>query len=235
VPDDAVPLQLATLESLAAARNYNSWICDLTLPYLGSSPLEIGSGLGDLAALWLEAGLAQVVVSEPTDEGVDVLRRRFADDPRVSARRVAVPGVNESAPPATGVAMVNVLEHIEDDVGALAAARQLVDPGGAVVVFTPAHPFAMSAFDRAIGHWRRYTLGSLGDAYTRAGLQIEQIRHINAVGLVAWVVMMKLLRRTPTDTRAVRFYDRLVVPGVRACERRVTPPFGQSLLAVGRA
>ena len=57
---DAQPhydLQLEVLETLADARNYNDWVSSLAFPYLGDDPLEIGSGLGDQAALWLERGL----------------------------------------------------------------------------------------------------------------------------------------------------------------------------------
>jgi hypothetical protein len=47
-------------------------------------------------------------------------------------------------------------------------------------------------------------------------------------------VGMKLLRRTPTDAAMLRAYDRFVVPATRRIEARWTPPFGQSLFAVGR-
>jgi hypothetical protein len=36
------------------------------------------------------------------------------------------------------------------------------------------------------------------------------------------------------NPRLVRTYDRFVVPVTRAVERRLRPPFGQSVLAVAR-
>jgi hypothetical protein len=38
---------------------------------------------------------------------------------------------------------------------------------------------------------------------------------------------------TPQDGATVRLWDRRVVPVARAIESRVSPPFGQSLFAVG--
>jgi SAM-dependent methyltransferase len=228
-------LQHRTLETLASARNYNEWVSSLAEPYLGLSPLEIGSGLGEFAALWLAAGVPHIAVSELDQSGVEILEKRFAADDRVDVLSLDITQPDPTGRQFSSVVAINVLEHIEDDVGALSRASALVAPGGAVVVFVPAHPWAMSVFDRSIGHWRRYTKQTLGSVFADAGLSLERIHHINAPGLVAWTVGMKFLRRTPTDAAILRAYDRIVVPVTRRAETRWTPPFGQSLFAVGRA
>ncbi|HEX6873704.1 MAG TPA: methyltransferase domain-containing protein, partial [Micromonosporaceae bacterium] len=127
----------------------------------------------------------------------------------------------------------NVLEHIPDHVGALRAMAALVRPGGAVVLIVPAFPSAMSAFDRAIGHQRRYTRAMLRDALDAAGLRIEELRYVNPVGLLSWYVTVKTLRMTPRNGLALKVYDRAVVPLARAADR-LGSPFGQSVFAVAR-
>ena len=77
---------------------------------------------------------------------------------------------------------INVLEHIPDHVAALAAAHQLIKPGGAVITFAPAFEFALSKFDESVGHVRRYTKATLAAAYRSAGLAIERIHYVNAPG-----------------------------------------------------
>jgi hypothetical protein len=103
-----------------------------------------------------------------------------------------------------------------------------------VVVFVPAFPFAMSDFDRAIGHYRRYTKDAARRAFADAGLVVEELRYVNVPGLAAWTVGMRLLRMRPRDGLVLRGWDRAVVPVARRVENRVSPPFGQSLLAVSR-
>ena len=225
-------MQHQVLEALETARNYNDWIASLALPYLGPDPVEVGSGTGTFAAIWLDAGLARLTVSEVDREMLERLRTRFADDPRVGVEEIDL----EDAPAGRYSAVVglNVIEHVADDVGGLRAAAGLVRPGGAVLVFVPAFPFAMSDFDRSIGHHRRYTARTIRRALVDAGLAVETVRYVNAPGLVAWVVGMRLLGLTPHDGLALRAWDRFVVPAARALERRRPPPFGQSLLAVGR-
>lgn len=227
-------LQRRTLECLAGARNYNRWLADLVQPYLGACPLEIGSGLGDIAALWLESGVPRFTLSELNTEDVARLRQRFAHDNRIEVLQLDVTDPAKGIGPFSAAVAMNVLEHIERDSEALAGVGRLLVPGGAVVLFVPAHGWAMSAFDRAIGHWRRYSPCSLRDTIVRAGLRPELIRHVNAPGLAAWVLGMKLLKRTPTDSVLLRLYDQLIVPITRRVEGRVSVPFGQSLFAVAR-
>jgi SAM-dependent methyltransferase len=225
-------LQHSVLEALEGARNYNDWVASLVLPYLGDDPLEIGSGTGVYAELWLEMGIERLTVSDLDPELVARLRERFCDDARVRVEEldlIGAPGAEHSA-----VVALNVLEHVEDDVSGLRAAAGLVRPGGAVAVFVPAFAFAMSRFDRAIGHHRRYTLASARAAIEGAGLAVEELRYVNAPGLIAWTIGMRLLRMSPREGLVLRSWDRAVVPPTRALEKRVRVPFGQSVLAVGR-
>ncbi|MEO6351447.1 MAG: methyltransferase type 12, partial [Candidatus Limnocylindrales bacterium] len=110
----------------------------------------------------------------------------------------------------------------------------LVRPGGAVVVFVPAVGAAMSTLDRRIGHVRRYSAKSLQAAFGAAGLDVERLHYVNAPGLVAWFVGMRLLGMDPHEGRLLSAWDRLVVPVARAVETRLRPPIGQSLFGVGR-
>ena len=225
-------LQLRVLEDLEGARNYNAWVAALALPHLGGHPIEIGSGLGGNADRWLEAGLPRITVSDVEEETLDALRARFAGDERVEVAQIDL-----TRPPQrqhSALVALNVLEHVEDDAGGLGAAHELVVRGGRVVIFVPAFEFAMGKFDRAIGHYRRYTKATLATAFARAGLEVERCHYVNAPGLLAWTVGMKLLRMTPREGLALRAWDGVVIPATRRLECRRRPPFGQSVLGVAR-
>ena len=229
IPGD---LQTDVLEDLAEAVNYRHWLVALALPYLGDDPLEVGSGLGLYAADWRAAGAAQLTVSE-TDAGrLAQLRTRFADDRGVVVRELAVPVAEHAS--YSAVVAYNVLEHIADDRAALVGLRDLLRPGGRVVLLVPAFPSALGRFDRAIGHHRRYRARSLRAVAEAAGLQVEVLRHVNCIGLMGWYVVVKLLRGRPRAGVLLTAYDRLAVPLLRRFESRWQPPFGQSLFLVAR-
>ena len=225
-------LQHAVLDALEGAQNYNAWVASLVVPYLGDDPIEIGSGTGTFATAWLETGVAKLTVSEVDPCLVDLLRERFATDPRVTVQEVDL--LDVSPADHSCVVALNVVEHIADDVAALRSAARLLMPGGVVAMFVPAFPFAMSRFDRAIGHYRRYTAKSARETFTTAGLTVIECRYVNAPGLVMWTVGMRALRMRPRKGLALRAWDRAVIPLTRMIEDRWRPPFGQSVLVAGR-
>jgi SAM-dependent methyltransferase len=73
------------------------------------------------------------------------------------------------------VCMFDVLEHIPDDVGALAAVRAGVTSGGRLLLTVPAAPELWSAFDVAARHCRRYTVESVQSAVEAAGFQLDYV------------------------------------------------------------
>jgi SAM-dependent methyltransferase len=226
-------LQFRVLEALESARRYNRWIADLTLPYLGDDPVEIGSGTGNSAELWLESGLPAITTTEIDVDSLRRLHDRFDDDTRVRVTTMNL----EDAPNGdhSAVVALNVLEHVADDFGALRGAVRLVRPGGLIVIFVPAFPFAAGRFDRMIGHHRRYTIGTISRAFAHAEIELESVRYVNAPGLVAWFLGVRVLGLVPSDGPLLRMWDRLVIPVARKLEARRNPPFGQSVLAIGRS
>ena len=127
---------------------------------------------------------------------------------------------------------INVLEHIEDDSGALAALARLVEPGGRIVIWVPGYMQLYGDFDRRVGHVRRYTPTTLavGDRRRRPPLRPSRDPSTCWAASPGGSPCAAAVSAPPTPARAI--YDRIVVPVTRALESRVTPPFGQSVLAV---
>lgn len=73
------------------------------------------------------------------------------------------------------VLTLDVIEHLDDDRGAVQRLAQLVKPGGALVASVPALPELFSEFDEVQGHRRRYLPGTLQGAFAGSGLRIESI------------------------------------------------------------
>jgi ubiquinone/menaquinone biosynthesis C-methylase UbiE len=211
-------VQCDVLVALAECRNHRKWFAQFAEPYLGDSPIEIGSGLGDYAREWIPL-VDSFTATDADPASVLELKKEMAPYPGVSVRQVMLP-TTERAEHSCLIAY-NVLEHIDDHVGALQSMGRLVRRGGYVVLVCPAFPFAMSKVDIATGHVRRYTKRSM--------------RYANSLGLLCYYAFTSLLGKTPAEGGTMTFYDRLVVPVVRFAERIITaPPFGQSVLAIAR-
>ncbi|MBA2463843.1 MAG: class I SAM-dependent methyltransferase [Nocardioidaceae bacterium] len=235
-PQGAGSFSQATGRSLedssgADQRRYRAFQLEMIRPHCGDSVLEVGAGLGEFAAQF--SGLRRHVVTDVDPGAVSAMATRFADRPEVEARSfdLAESATAMGEPVATVVA-INVLEHIDDDSGALRSLASLVEPGGRIVLWVPGYMQLYGEFDRAVGHVRRYTPRTLTAAITQAGLTPELVRPVNLLGGIAWWLTVRRGGVGTPHPALVRTYDRCVVPVTRAIERRVTPPFGQSVLGV---
>jgi len=202
------------------------------LPYLGDHPVEIGSGLGGHAQTYLDKGVPRFTVSDVEPGRLELLRQRFAEEPRVDVRTFDV--LDPPLGDYSALTAFNVLEHIPDHVAALRSAHSLLRPGGAVIMLVPAFNFAMSRFDRLVGHQRRYTVATLTDTFERAGLTTETVHYVNMPGLLAWLVFMRLLRQVPDQGRLLSVWDTQVIPRARRFEQKHRARFGQSVFGVAR-
>jgi SAM-dependent methyltransferase len=73
------------------------------------------------------------------------------------------------------VTMLDVLEHLEDDAGALREVRRVLRPGGAYVWSVPAYQHLWSAHDEALHHFRRYERRCLAQLLRRSGFRVHRL------------------------------------------------------------
>jgi SAM-dependent methyltransferase len=220
------------LEELSQAVRYRRYLFELIEPHLGDSVLEVGAGIGDFAAQL--TGRRRVIVTDGDPDCVSALRERLGDRPEVTVQALDLPGEVAIGAPVDSVVAINILEHLEDDVGALRDLSGAVVPGGTAVLLVPGYPALYGEYDRAVGHLRRYTPKTLRQAVEAAGLRVAVLRPVNLLGGLAWWAAVRMGGRARPTPMLVSLYDRLVVPLVRVTERRFKPPFGQSVICVAR-
>ena len=229
--DDADAQLAGVLDAIDEASEYADWIASLLAEHVSGKILEVGSGHGVLTERL--AHLGHVTASDPSERAVELLRKRFADNPNVAV----VEGDAESVPGEglyDTIVMINVLEHIPDDVGALATLSKKLRPGGKMVMWVPAFNLLYSRFDSAIGHHRRYRRKTVSLACKRAGLSVVDVQYVNSAGFMAWLLYARVLGQVPTKGWTTQLYDRNVVPLLRKLENGREMPLGQSVLCVAQ-
>jgi ubiquinone/menaquinone biosynthesis C-methylase UbiE len=129
------------------------------------------------------------------------------------------------------VVCLNVLEHIEDERGALRQMYRVLPAGGRAVLIVPAFEWLYGPIDRNLGHFRRYSKRHLRRVAESAGFRTK-VRFFNIAGLLAWWANAKIFQRTEHSQSQIRLFDRVVVPLISRLEAMACPPVGQSLFAV---
>ena len=90
--------------------------------------------------------------------------------------------------------MLNVLEHIEDDVLALKNAYKLLKPGGSLVIEVPAGQYLYDSYDEQLHHFRRYSASELRSKLVHAGFTVTRRSHLGFLLFPAFAVV-KLLNK----------------------------------------
>jgi SAM-dependent methyltransferase len=93
--------------------------------------------------------------------------------------------------------LLNVLEHIEDDVSAVGHISRMLKPGGVAVIEVPAGPELFDDYDRELKHFRRYKLQGLCDVIEGAGLEVERRNYLGALIYPAFYFAKKMSQGSP--------------------------------------
>jgi SAM-dependent methyltransferase len=88
----------------------------------------------------------------------------------------------------------DVLEHIEDDAGALAEWRRVLKPRGRLLVLVPAFQMLWAAHDTVNRHHRRYTVAQLRRRLVAAELRVERTGYWN-FALFLPILAVRVARR----------------------------------------
>jgi len=145
---------------------------------------------------------------------------RFGADERVTSGCVA--------------AMLDVIEHIEDDGAMLAAWRERMDPGAQLVVTVPALQWAYSSWDTELGHFRRYSRKQLRAVLESSGFTVSSCDYLFPEMLP--LVVKRKLRPSNDNVDMPRLSDRVnrighALSSTTSRMRRIWPA-GTSVVAV---
>lgn len=178
--------------------------------------------------------------------GIDLspLACRFARE-RVGAGVEIVEGSVTALPFADAsrdaVTSLDVIYHVDDDVGALREFYRVLRPGGALVINVPAHPWLWSYHDVATHARRRYSRRDLLEKLQQTGFVAVRATHWNTLFFPLVAARRKLLPppRGRSDVRLSVAPVEAVFNLGMAAERQWLHalkrlPFGSSLFAVAQ-
>lgn len=92
------------------------------------------------------------------------------------------------------IVMLDILEHVEDDLGALAEAYASLKPGGYLLMTVPAVPSLYGSHDILLKHFRRYSQKTITELVKKAGYKAEKVTHWNFF-LFLPIYLMRMLKK----------------------------------------
>lgn len=202
---------------------------------------EVGCGAGAVleAVSRSRPGLS-IVGGDVAQRGLEMARRRLPSS-------TTLVQIDAGSLPFTAefdvVGAFDVLEHVNDDVGALREIHRALRPRGGLLITVPHHPWLWSAADVAAAHVRRYRRGDLLRKLRATGFDVVRATAFVSFLLPAMAVSRALGRLTrrydlEAELRAGGLLNRpfsVILDIERALIRSgISFPAGGSLLVVGR-
>jgi 2-polyprenyl-3-methyl-5-hydroxy-6-metoxy-1,4-benzoquinol methylase len=158
-------------------RAVNHWIAARSFGERRMRCIDIGGACGGWVRYLLErATPAEVAVGDSCRSALDLASTVVPQ--RVARYHLDVANLNWHERWDV-VFLLDVLEHITDDCGALQEVYRAIAPGGLVFVTVPALRFFWSSYDEFDGHRRRYSRGDLVNVTSRAGFEVLDTRYFN--------------------------------------------------------
>jgi hypothetical protein len=210
-------------------------------PPRNGAVLDIGGGNGFVSRAMQEAGFDAMLI-EPNVAGARNAVQR-------GVRSVicgAVEAIGLQAAAVGGIALLDVIEHLEDDVGFLTGMAAHFQPGTRIYVTVPAFAALWSGDDAAAGHFRRYRRSAIENVLRSAGFGIDYSTYFFSL-LPLPILLFRVLpsrigiRRAPTRQQlaaehgsgAGTLVERALKWELSAVRKGRLVPTGSSCLVVG--
>jgi glycosyltransferase involved in cell wall biosynthesis len=220
------------LGRLNRAPRFTQWMADVIRPFIGERVLEIGAGTGNLTLQLIPRKL--YYASDINPHYLTYLQNLIPDHPYL--RVGYTDGEKHDSYPSEErfdtVICLNVVEHLENDFGALRNIFDSLEANGRAIVLVPSGPGLYGTLDKVLGHYRRYTKPQFTELAARAGFHLEALLSFNRFGSPAWWLNGRLLRRKTFGLWQIKMLN-FLTPLVRAIDRFLPlPPL--SIIAILR-
>lgn len=153
--------------------------------------LEVGSGLSPIVT-----DMDDIVYSELSFRALQTMKARNQRGSYVVADGTRLPFASESF---GHVVCSEVLEHVEDDEGAIREFARVMRADGRVSVTVPHRKFYFAADDRYVRHFRRYEIEEMRGKLSRAGLCAPTVQKVlgpfEKVTMFTTVMAFSLIQR----------------------------------------
>jgi SAM-dependent methyltransferase len=186
---------------LVEPERFNTWPIVESLVSPSRPRLEIAPGLRPRLPI---DGTHFVDVSAPA---IAKLRARGASAVRGLVTKLPFPnGVFDP------VCAFDIIEHVEDDDGALSEISRVALPGAALLLSVPLHPSHWTPFDDVVGHRRRYQPEQLVTKLAQYGLAVERSAVYGMMPKSSALVDLGMWLLEHRRERAMWWYRSVIMP-----------------------
>ena len=217
-------LDVAALESISVAENYNNYISDLFFSNIDKAEniLDFGAGYGLITEKIKKKGY-KISAVEINEMALQKLKDKNIDS--YSSIEKVPKSIN-------CIISLNVLEHIEDDDEYIKKFYKHLQVDGKLILYLPSSELIWTKLDEMVNHKRRYSKSGIIKLLQSNNFEIEKIFFVDFIG---WLVLLfsKILKiKLDFDKRKIKFYDKYIFRPFKFTDYFVKNIIGKNLFIV---
>ena len=171
-------LDIAALESISVAENYNKYVADLFFSNIDKTEniLDFGAGYGLITEKFKKKGY-KISAVEINKTALEKLHDKNIDSYNLI----------EKVPKSINcIISLNVLEHIEDDDKYIKKFYNHLPQDGKLILYLPSSNLIWTELDDMVNHKRRYSKSGIVELLNSNSFEIEKIFFVDFIG---WIVL----------------------------------------------
>jgi len=215
------------LELFQYANNWKAYWSSVVGPHIKGSTLEVGAGLGGNVDLLIPFA-DEYVALEPDPK----LAQEILERPGLEVRVGTTETMDDNKIYDT-VLYIDVLEHIQNDRAEFLRAVRLLKTGGNLIVLCPAHQYLYSPFDKAVGHFKRYSKKDFRAFNDLGGdTALRKLTYLDSTGMLASLANKTLLKSSLPTPKQIKFWDSVLVPMSKFTDKLSFGAVGKTVIGV---
>ena len=179
------------LEAFDKAHIWRKYIYHRIKKFLKKDILEVGAGIGSFTINYLSEDI-NATLTDPDTHNSSVLKEKFSNNNNVKVFKCFVNEIKEKF---HNILYLNVLEHIEDDVGEIEQAIEKLNTGGTLIILVPAHQKLYGNLDKAVGHFKRYDISFFENLFLQREFEL-----LKRIFLYLMILLFLLIHQQTVQT-----------------------------------
>jgi 2-polyprenyl-3-methyl-5-hydroxy-6-metoxy-1,4-benzoquinol methylase len=149
--------------------------------YIFGNVVEVGAGMGGTTSYLQNNNVQSWVCLEPDIKLCALIKNKITDQKINNTTIVINDTLKSINKKKETIIYIDVIEHIENDKQELDQAYSLLNDNCTILIIVPAFNYLYNDFDKAIGHYRRYTKKSI-NLIIPDNAKVEKIIYLDSLG-----------------------------------------------------
>lgn len=221
------------LQLFECAANWKSYFKTFISKFLTGHVLEVGTGIGGTTKYLCDGKQEEWICLEP-DKALSLIIDKRIEKKELQDCCINKTGRLKDIPKEKkfdAILYIDVIEHLENDYEEIENASNYLNQNGVIIILVPAHNFLYSRYDKAIGHYRRYSRKSALKLIPGNFKAIKNI-YIDSAGLFVLLINKFILKQSMPTLKQVLLWDKFLITFSKFFDRLFFFNVGKSLLLI---